>query len=145
MNFSVEILYWYWLIAAVILIVLEMVIPAAYFLWMGAASLVLGLLTFFMPEMIWLVQVVIFLLLSIVSLLIYKKYETKHETDVPHLNRRGAQYIGHVFTLEESIINGVGKVKIGDTLWRVSGSDQAAGSNVKVINTDGVILLVEKE
>lgn len=142
---SVDIVYWYWLIAAVVLIVLEMVIPAAYFLWMAVAALLLGVLTFFMPDMILLVQVLIFLTFSIVSLLIYKKYETKQESDVPHLNRRGAQYIGHVFTLEEAIINGVGKVKIGDTLWKVSGVDQAAGSNVKVVSTDGVILLVEKD
>jgi inner membrane protein len=35
-------------------------------------------------------------------------------------------------------------VRIGDTVWRVSGPDAPAGSRVKVTSTDGPTLFVEQ-
>ena len=53
------------------------------------------------------------------------------------------QYIGRVFTLEEAIINGRGKVRVDDTLWRVEGADLPLGHKVKVVSVDGVVFKVE--
>ena len=63
-------------------------------------------------------------------------------TDHPLLNRRGEQYIGRVFTLDEAIVNGTGKLRIDDTIWKVNGDDLAAGTAVKVSAAKGVILQV---
>ena len=41
------------------------------------------------------------------------------------------------------IVDGVGTVRIGDTVWRVNGPDGPAGSRVKVTRTDGANLIVE--
>lgn len=145
MDFLDSILYWHWFIAAVILIALEMMLPAAYMLWMGVAAIVVGALMFFMPNLPWLIQVIIFAMVSVVSVIIYKGYmkKNKTESDKPNLNRRSEQYIGRVFTLSEPIVNGVGKVTIGDTMWKVRGEDMKAGKNVKVVAADGVVLQVE--
>jgi membrane protein implicated in regulation of membrane protease activity len=43
------------------------------------------------------------------------------------------------------IENGFGKVRVGDTLWRVKGDDAPAGDKVEVTGTDGVLLLVRKK
>jgi len=48
-----------------------------------------------------------------------------------------------VFTIDEPIVNGVGTVRIDDTVWRVSGPDCPAGSRVKVASADGANLMVE--
>lgn len=64
-------------------------------------------------------------------------------TDVPALNRRGEQYIGRVFTLTEPIVNGVGKVKVDDTTWKVNGDDMEAGAKVRVVAIDGTVFKVE--
>ena len=46
------------------------------------------------------------------------------------LNRRIEALVGRVYTLDKPIVDGVGAVRIDDTVWRVSGADQPAGSRV---------------
>ena len=53
-------------------------------------------------------------------------------TDQPLLNRRGEQLVGRIATLTEPINDGRGRIKLGDTLWRVSGPDLPAGTQVRV-------------
>jgi membrane protein implicated in regulation of membrane protease activity len=60
------------------------------------------------------------------------------------LNQRGLQYVGQVFDLVEPIENGVGKVRIGDGVWKVSGPALASGTTVRVTGVDGAVLTVQK-
>ncbi|HEX5842959.1 MAG TPA: NfeD family protein, partial [Pseudomonas sp.] len=64
-------------------------------------------------------------------------------SDQPGLNQRGSEFLGRQFVLHEAIQDGRGKIKAGDSLWLVSGPELPAGSAVKVIGQDGVILKVE--
>ncbi len=59
MEWLNQIEFWYWLVAAVIMIILEMMLPTFYFLWMGVSAFVVGLLLFVMPTMPMLIQVII--------------------------------------------------------------------------------------
>lgn len=65
------------------------------------------------------------------------------ESDQPNLNRRGQQYIGRTFTLSEPIVNGLGKITVDDSTWKIHGKDCAEGTRVTVTGVDGVILKVE--
>ena len=80
-----------------------------------------------------------------ISIVVWRSYFRKHPvtTDQPALNRRGEQYVGRTFTLEEPIVNGNGKIKVDDTTWKIIGADCLSGSKVKVVGVDGVILKVE--
>jgi membrane protein implicated in regulation of membrane protease activity len=51
--------------------------------------------------------------------------------------------IGAVYPLESAIVNGAGSVRIGDSVWRVTGADLSAGTKVKVTGVDGSTLTVE--
>jgi membrane protein implicated in regulation of membrane protease activity len=137
--------HWSWWILAVILLVLEAFAPGTFFMWMGFSAVVVGLVVLVSPELGWEYQVLIFALLSVISIVAWRSYFRKHPiiTDQPALNRRGDQYIGRLFTLEEPIINGNGKIKVDDTTWKIIGDDCEAGSKVKVTGVDGVILKVE--
>jgi len=137
--------FWHWWILALALIIVEMFVPGTFFLWMGIAAVVVGLVAWLIPAMGWEFQLMLFAILSLVSIVAWRVYQRRHpdESDQPALNRRGEQYIGRVFVLETPIENGFGKVRVGDTLWRVRGSDAAAGRRVKVVGTEGVLLLVE--
>ena len=106
MEWLDQIEFWYWLIAAVVMVIIEMIIPAAYFLWMGVSAFVVGLLLYAIPALPLLIQVIIFGVLSVVSLLLYKRYQKTNpaEKDEPSLNRRGEQYIGRMFTLEAPVV-----------------------------------------
>ncbi len=92
-------------------------------------------------------QVIIFAVLSVISLIMYKQYQ-KHNPvviDEPALNRRGEQYVGRVLTLDAPIVNGVGKVNIDDSTWKIRGEDIVEGTKVRVTAVDGTILMVEAE
>lgn len=65
-------------------------------------------------------------------------------TDQPDLNQRPAQLIGRVGVVEEAIVNGRGKVRIGDTVWVVEGPDTPSDSDVRVTAARGAILRVER-
>ena len=64
-------------------------------------------------------------------------------SDEPTLNRRGHQYVGRVFTLDAPIVNGVGKIRVDDSTWKVVGPDVPAGVRVRVSGVDGTVLQVE--
>ncbi len=68
---------------------------------------------------------------------------TRGRPTQPFLNRRTEGLVGRVFTLEKPIIDGVGTVRMDDTIWRVAGPDAPSGSRVKVIRADGASLTVE--
>jgi membrane protein implicated in regulation of membrane protease activity len=45
--------------------------------------------------------------------------------------------------LEAAIVNGHGRIRLGDTLWRVSGPDLPAGTHVRVKAVENGQLVVE--
>ena len=139
-----ELLYWHWWLAGLVLMTLEAFLPGAVFLWMGISAFAVGLLAWIVPAMGWQVEAVLFGALSIISFFLYRKYKPAPVSDKPTLNRRGDSYIGRVFTLHEPIVNGVGKLHVDDSQWRIYGADAAAGSQVRVIAVDGTTLKVEQ-
>jgi len=138
--------YWHWWIFGVLLIVLEIFAPSAFFLWMGISAGIVGLILLIAPDLGWEYQFMIFAIFSIVSIALWKRYAKQNPTvtDHPTLNRRGEQYVGRHFTLEEPIVNGMGKIKVDDSIWKISGGDCDAGTTVKVTGIDGTIFRVEK-
>ena len=142
-----SITFWHWFILGGVLMVLEMVVPAFVFLFIGVAAVVTGLMVFFFPGIGWEQQILVFAVLAVAAAVAGRMWVRSRPaaTDQPALNRRGRQYVGRVFTLEEPIVNGVGKLSVDDTVWKVAGEDLATGIRVKVTGVDGVILLVERD
>ena len=66
-------------------------------------------------------------------------------SDEPALNQRAAQAIGRIYVVEEAIVAGRGKVRIGDTLWPVEGRETPVGTPVKVTAVNGTVLRVEAQ
>ena len=137
--------FWHWWVIAVALIALELSISGAYFfLWLGASAGVVGLLAA-VPGVGWEAQLFAFATLSIVSVFLWRRYlPEQKESDQPALNKRGHRYIGQLFTLNQPIVNGVGKLIVADTTWKVTGPDLPAGTQVTVTRVDGVALRVER-
>jgi len=65
-------------------------------------------------------------------------------TDQPDLNLRPAQLIGRIVTLEEAVVHGRGKARIGDTVWVVEGPDASEGATMRVTAARGTVLQVER-
>ena len=137
--------FWHWLVLGLLLMLVELALPSTYFLWIGLAALVVGVVFWLIPGMSFDVQVILFAVLSVSAIFLGKRYLKRHpiESDRPMLNVRGAQNIGRIATLHEPIINGVGKVHLDDTLWKVFGPDLPLNTRVRIVAVDGISLRVE--
>ena len=52
--------------------------------------------------------------------------------------------MGRHFTLQEPVINGLGKIKVDDSIWKIEGeADLPSGAQVKVTAVEGTILKIE--
>ncbi len=141
-----EILYWHWWVLGLLLLVAEMLSPTGFFLlWIGAAAILVGGLSWAVPTLGWEVQVVMFGVLSVASFFVWRRLRpAMTASDQPALNRRGQSYVGRTFTVTAPIVNGVGTLHVDDSQWRISGPDVAAGTQVRVIAADGATLRVER-
>lgn len=140
-----HIVFWHWWILAGLLLILELTAPAFFFLWLGIAAASVGLILLVFPSIDLETQLLLFAITSIVAVLAWRKYRESRPTttDQPNLNRRGQQYIGRVFSLSTAITNGVGKVTVDDSTWKVKGPDLPEGTHIKVIGIEGVVFKVE--
>lgn len=136
--------YWAWFILGGLLLVAEIAVPGAFLLWLGLAALATGALSF-AADLAWQAEVLAFAALAVVAVLVGRKVSPApgRASDRPFLNRRALGFVGRVFTLEEPIVGGVGRVRIDDTVWRIAGPDTASGTDVKVVGVDGTVLKVE--
>ena len=139
---------WNWWVLGVALMAIEALVPGFFFLWMGVAALLVGLVLTILPEMPWTWQVFLFALLSVGSIVAWRMRLRRHPTRTadPLLNRRGHQYIGRVFTLDAPVINGHGKIRVDDSTWKVLvEQDCPAGVRLRIVGVDGVMLKGEIE
>ena len=135
----------FWGCAALLMISLESLAPGIFLLWLGfAAAGVFILMVFGLPLSI-VAQTVVFVILSFVSVGVYWKYFRKvaMQSDQPMLNNKQDQMLGMVLNLETAIVNGAGRVKIGDAFWQVQGADISEGTVVRVVAFHNGVLMVE--
>ncbi len=145
-SWLTQIEFWHWWAAGVVLASLEILLPGTVLLWMGVSAAVTGVVKLVLPGLGWEYQLLIFAVLSVVTVIFSLMFLRRHplESDEPNLNQRGRQLIGRVLTLDDPIVDGTGRVHVGDTLWRVSGDDYLRGTKVKVVDVQGTTLIVEK-
>ncbi len=138
--------HWHWWILAIFLIGIEVFAPTTIFMWFGISAGLTGLFSLIAPETSWQIQFIVFSVLSVLAILASRYYikNNPSTTDQPKLNKRGAQYIGRKFNLEKAIVNGIGKIRVDDTYWRVeSDNDADKKTKVKVTGVEGASLKVE--
>ena len=128
----------FWACLALVLIGLETLAPGIFFLWLGFAAAGVFLLVLIGLPLSILMQTVAFVLLSFISIGIYWKYFRKigEHSDQPLLNQKQLQMLGILLNLETAIVNGEGRVKIGDAFWQVVGQDAPVGALVRVVAVD---------
>lgn len=146
MEFFSELNAWHWLILGVILLAFEVLGSAGFLLGLALAALLQALLLVMMPEMNWKIQLLVYaftaVLLSVLYWKVFRPFNTR--SDEPLLNDRAGQLVGRQLVLNESIVNGLGRIQIGDTLWKVNAEgDIAAGTKVTVVSNQGMTLFVQ--
>ncbi|HVW56084.1 MAG TPA: NfeD family protein [Rhizobiaceae bacterium] len=139
---------WNWMVLGSVLLILEILVPGVFLLWIGIAAILVGALTLQLAHAafwVWQAQVVLFLILSVISAYVGRQVmaKTGGESDQPLLNRRAEQLIGRTATLAEPIAEGRGRIRLGDTFWLVTGPDLPVGARVRVTAVKDMELVVE--
>lgn len=135
---------WAWIVAGIVLLALELVVPGGFLVWMGVAAVITGLAAFVQP-IGGPFQFLLFGGLSLILIVAWMHYSKGRErsSDRPLLNRRAESFIGLEAELDEPIVNGFGRLRLGDTPWRIAGPDLPAGRRVRVVAAEGALLRVE--
>ena len=138
--------FWHWILIACVFFSAEILIGTEFLLWLGLAALTSAIIKLVVPEISWEVQYVLFALFCVISLFIWRRVSKRAgeiESDQPQLNQRNQQMIGRTLILSQAIENGVGKVVVDDSQWKVAGNDLPINSRVKVMSVQGSVLNVE--
>lgn len=134
-----------WAAIALLLFAAEAMAPGAFMLWLGFAAAVVFAVVLLVPGIPLLAQAAAFVVLSFVSIQVYRRWFRKNEkpSDQPALNRRTAALVGRVVPLERGIVDGRGRVQIADAFWEVTGPELPVGAHVRVTGASGMTLQVE--
>lgn len=135
---------WTWIVIGLLLLGLEVLVPGSFFMWLGLAALGVGAITFFVDPS-WHIELLLFGVLALIFIVAGRKFfalRGDETNDTPGLNARADAFVGREVVLDEPLAGGTGRVKLGDTLWRVEGADAPAGARLKVIGARGATLQV---
>ena len=122
---------WTWFLLGFALLVGEAIVPGIYLVWFGVSALVLGsasLLPFAaVNNWSWTTQIVVFAILSLLTVMLARRYfpTGSDDDDAGRMNDPMGRQVGREATLMEAMENGAGRVRIGDTTWRVRVEDGA--------------------
>jgi membrane protein implicated in regulation of membrane protease activity len=140
-----KILFWYWWALAAVLLVCEMLLPGVVFLFLAIGAAVAGLALMIVSGLSLEWQLVVFAIVAVLSAVALRPYfkRLQGRTGEPSLNARGEALVGQVIVLDQPILAGRGRVKLGDGSWIVTGPDMVAGAKVRVAAVSGTELKVE--
>lgn len=137
---------WAWIVVGLLLIGGEMLLPGIFLIWLGVAALATGAIVG-ASAIGWQGAALVFAGLCVVSVLAGRRLTRRSDQEpdaASGLNDRGRQLIGKVFRLDATMTGGEGRIRVGDSSWRVTGPELLAGSEVRVVRVDGATLIVEK-
>jgi membrane protein implicated in regulation of membrane protease activity len=136
--------HWMWMLGAIFLGIAELIVPGVFLIWLAAAAAATGLLTLAfgidLPA-----QFGLFALLAIAAVYAGRRWYIANPMPSadPLLNDRAARLIGRTVVVTQAIVNGEGRVKVGDGVWSCRGPDCDKGSRVRITGADGSCLKVE--
>jgi hypothetical protein len=135
--------HWWWLAAAIVLGIAELMVPGAFLVWIAAAAALTGVAALVL-NLPLAVQFVLFGLFSVASVHFGRRwYGNAVPSSDPLLNDRAARLVGETVVVVDAIRDGRGRVKVGDGVWPARGPDAETGARVKITGADGTCLRVE--
>lgn len=144
--FHGDISAWHWASLGVLLLIFEIFGAAGFLIGSAIAAFLMAFILVFVPGMDWKWQLVIFSTAAVIFSIIYLKRFAgfNEQTDQPTLNNRAAVHIGKHYTLKENIVDGRGRIQVGDTFWKLHcNTDLKQGTRIEVTSTDGMALVVK--
>lgn len=135
----------FWLIAAGIFFVFEMITVGFLVFWLGIAALITMVVSFFTDSII--IQTAVFVVSSILLIFLTKPFVKKFMNSKDNVATNAYSIIGKNGLVTEDINQtlGTGQVKIDGETWSAKCLDEAfipKGSTIEVLKIDGVKAVV---
>jgi membrane protein implicated in regulation of membrane protease activity len=140
-------LWWYWMLLGLGLLVAEMLVPGGLFaLFFGLAALLIGVLVGVGVKAPNWLQWLLFSILSIVSLLLFRGSVLARLKIGQQTTPRLDTLVGEIVTLRDDLPPGaIGKAELRGTVWTVQNGAVAAlgrGQRCRVQRVDGLTLWI---
>jgi len=135
---------WLWLIGGVLLLIMEVIAPGFFLVFIGAAAIATGLFTVLF-DLGTVPQLALFVLYTLVAVMLGKRAYANGTGDGadPLLNDRAGRLVGKVVTVVAGVDDHGGRVRVGDSEWSARGGPAAAGERVRITGVEGNCLNVE--
>src|SRR5579871_3037969 len=112
-----------WLGGGLILCVAETLAPGTFLIFIGAAAAIVGAIVYFVALDLT-TQLLLFGTLVIALVIVGRAiYGSLQASPGPLPLSRAHALIGSDFLLEDDIVHGYGRIRVGDSSWRVNGDD----------------------
>lgn len=134
---------WAWLAAGVALLVIEMVTPGMFMMWLGLAALGTGALTFWLG-LAFGAEVAVFGVLALAAIWVALRLRGRRRATT--INAPGSGLIGR--TAYALRFDGTeGRVRVGDSDWPArlapGNAPPVHDAALRVVDVDGVVLIVQ--
>lgn len=149
-GLRMDLQWWMWVVAGVVLLLAELAIPAFFILWFGLGALLVGLIVLILPAFSVTAQLALWTAASVAMVTLWFKYFRKGRQDIRSGTPTG-DAIGEIGLLVQPVEPfGRGKVRFQKPLL---GSDEwicladgaiAAGERVRVVAVEGNFIKVAK-
>ena len=136
----------YWLIAAGIFLIAEIITTGFFVFWLGIGALIAMCVSFFIDNLI--VQMVVFLVSSVILIFATKPFVKKFLVSNKKTETNAFSIIGKKALVIKDIdnIDGKGQIKVDGEIWSAesaNASNLEKGTEVKILKIDGVKAIVE--
>lgn len=145
-EFLAQLSAWHWLILGVVLLGFELLTGSTYILWPAISALAVGILLFIAPGLGWEMQMLLFFLLSVTTLVLGRTHlqQLVKGGEPSDLNDPGQAMIGRQVEAVADFSGVEGRVSVGDTQWSARLKDGSAkeGDFLRVEAVEGATLIV---
>lgn len=136
---------WWWWIAGVALVGLELLVPGVFLLWIGLGAVATGVVLWLLPDLPLAWQVVALVVLMFASLAAGARWQRRANRDGPRLNEELQALVGQRLPSLTDFEHGRGRVRVADSSYAaVAEGPVAAGELVEVWAVEGTTLKVRR-
>lgn len=131
--------------AGLVSLILEMVMPTMFFLNFAVAGLITAILAIFITN--WVHLVLIFVALSLVSIVFLRPILIKHKDSKENQTGMQDKYIDKIVKVKEPVSKFSGAITIYDERWEARCDNDETipeGTEVRIVKYDSLILTVER-
>lgn len=132
-------------IAGLVFLILEMLVPSMFFLNLAIAGFITAIIALWINN--WITLTILFAIFAILSIAFLRPILIRNKKNKETETGMEGKYIGKIVKVIEPIDKSSGAITIYDERWNARADVEEpipAGSEVKIIKYDSLVLTVEK-